>query len=91
MAIEIFKICVATFLSSVASYLTIKMLDKLILDTSRTINVFFLLVIAIFIYGLLYLFLSWVLDIKELYLITKLITKAKEYQKRFLEIYSEYE
>lgn len=88
---EIIKILLATGISSVITYYSIKIFDTLILDTSRTINVFFMLLINSIIYLMLYLFLSWILNIKEIFLITKLLLKAKEYQRKFTEIYSDYE
>ena len=68
-----------------------KFLDGLIFDTSRTINVFFLLSVITFIHFILYLFLSWLFNIREIYLLTSLILKLKEYQKKFTEIYIQYE
>jgi len=91
LIVETFKIASVSLFSSVISYYLLKLFDGLIFDTSRTINVFFLLITIGFIYFLLYLFLSWLFEIKEIYLISKLITKAKEYQKRILEIYTSYE
>lgn len=91
LIIETVKIIGVSLFSSIFSYYLLKLLDGLIFDTSRTINVFFLLATVGFIYFLLYLFLSWAFEIKEIYLITKMMTKAKEYQKRFLEIYTSYE
>jgi len=88
---ETVKITGISFIASFVCYYLIKLLDGLIFDTTRTINVFFLLVTASIVYFLLYLFLSWIFEIKEIYLLTKLLTKAKEYQKRLLEIYTSYE
>ncbi len=88
---EIIKMTFASLLASVVSYISIKLMDKFLLDTSRTINVFVLLCVSGSIFSALYLFLAWVMDIKELYLVTRLLVKAKEYHKRFLEIYTQYE
>lgn len=89
MIIETFKICLATFLSAIFVYYVLKLFDNLIFDTSRTINVFFLMGVTGLMYVFLYLFLAWVFDIKEVYLISKMILKAKEYQKKIVEIYSQ--
>ena len=91
LSIETIKIVSVSLFSSIISYYLLKLFDGLIFDTTRTINVFFLLTTVGFIYFLLYLFLSWAFEIKEIYLITKMMTKAKEYQKRILEIYTSYE
>ncbi len=88
---ETFKIASVSLFSCVISYYLLKLFDGLIFDTTRTINVFFLLATVGLIYFLLYLFLSWIFEIKEIYLISKLMTKAKEYQKKILEIYTSYE
>ncbi len=68
-----------------------KLLDGLVFDTSRTINVFFLFASGLTLYLLLYSFLSWILNIKEIYLISKFLLKAKEYQRKIIEIYASYE
>ena len=82
------KMIAATILSSLPAYYFIKLFDNLILDTSRTINVFFLMGLATILYFLLYLFLSWIFNIHQVYIITRMVVKAKEYQKKVLEIYT---
>lgn len=89
--VEIGKMFFSAFLSSFVSYFSMKFLDGLIFDTTRTINVFFLLSTVALIHFLLYLFLSWLFNLKEIYLLTSLILKLKEYQKKFTEIYIQYE
>ncbi|MDO8610382.1 MAG: murein biosynthesis integral membrane protein MurJ [bacterium] len=88
---ESIKMLIATGIPSVIVYYLMKVFDTLILDTSRTINIFFLILINGIIYVLLYLFLSWILDVKEIFMISKFILKAKEYHKKIIEIYSDYE
>lgn len=85
---ETLKIGTVTLLSSLFTYPVLKLLDTLIFDTTRTINVFFLLCNVGLIYILLYFFLSWVLNVKEIYLVTKMFLKVKEYQKKIIEIYT---
>lgn len=89
--IETLKMLIAASFSSLIGYYLIKFFDGLIFDTSRTINVFFLLFSGGIIYFVLYLFISWIIDVKEIYLITKLLIKAKEYQRKIVEIYTQYE
>jgi len=89
--VEIGKMFFSAFLSAFISYFSMKFFDGLIFDTSRTINVFFLLGSVGLIHFVLYLFLSWLFDLKEIYLLTSLIIKIKEYQKKFTEIYIQYE
>lgn len=88
---EVVKILITTFVSSVVAYYSIKVFDTLILDTTRTINVFLILLINGVLFTLLYLFISWTLNIKEIFIITKLLIKAREYQRKFSEIYTDYE
>lgn len=88
---ESVKILTSMFLSAFAAYYLIKLLDGLVFDTSRTINVFFLLLIAGLVYISLYLFLSWFLNVREIYLISNLLLKAKEYQRKIVELYTSYE
>ncbi len=91
LIIETLKIIIISLISSCITYNLMKILDKLIFDTTRTIYIFFLLLICSLVYFGLYLFLSSVLNIKQVYLIAKLIIKEKEYQKKIIEIYNHYE
>ena len=88
---ESVKMLSATLISSIIVYYSMKLMDGLIFDTSYTINVFFLLLAGLVLYFLLYLFLSWLLNVREIYLVGKLILKAKEYRKRVVEFYTLYE
>ena len=88
---ETVKIFITTFISSFFVYYLMKVLDGLILDTSRTINIFFLLVIGVTVYFSLYLFLSWILGVQEFRLIGKFIRKARAYRKKVVEVYTDIE
>lgn len=88
---ELSKMLFAAFSSAIFSYFLMKLLDGLIFDTSFTINVFLLLAVTFSVFILLYLFISWITDVKEIYLITRLILKAREYQKKITELYTRYE
>lgn len=85
---EIIKMTLASCLASLPAYYLIKLMDNLLLDTTRTINVFVLLASSALLYFLLYLLLSWLLNIKELYSISRLFAKAKLFQKKITEITS---
>lgn len=91
LGIESFKMLAATGIASLIVYYTMKFLDGLVFNTAYTINVFFLLLVGGMLYTLLYLFLSWLLNVKEIYLVSKLLLKAKEYQKKIVEFYTLYE
>jgi len=85
------KILFAAFISAPIPYIIIKLMDNLLLDTTRTINIFFLLCVSTIVYGLLYLFVSWFIGVQELYIISQLIGKAKQFQKKITEMYLSYD
>lgn len=59
------KIFSASFFTGIALYIPIKLLDQLVFDTTRTINLLFLTGISSFIGLSFYLFLTWFLNVKE--------------------------
>lgn len=59
------KIFIATFFTGIALYVPIKLLDQLVFDTTRTINLLFLTGISGFIGLSIYLFLTWLFNVKE--------------------------
>ncbi|MEN9328555.1 MAG: hypothetical protein RI947_1363 [Candidatus Parcubacteria bacterium] len=85
---EMIKISAATLLASIPTYYLQKLLDGLIFDTSRTINVVLLLVTSGFCYFLLYLLLSWIFNVREIYVLTTMTLKMREYKQKIMEIYS---
>lgn len=85
-ASEISKAVFCALIAAPPSYYFIKLFDNLILDTTRTINVLFLLGISVLIYFLLYLFLSWLMSVKALYSLVSLIAKAKQFKKNITEM-----
>lgn len=84
---ESIKIVVATFNTAVLTYFLMRLFDGLLIDTTRTLNVFILLIIGFAFYTAMYLFLCWLFGVKELYIITKMLTKGKEYQQKIVELY----
>ena len=89
MLIESVKIIFSSFIAAIPSYLFLKISDPLIFNTRYTVNVFFILFSVALIYFFCYIFLSWLINIRQLYLFTKLIIKAKEYQKKIVEIFTQ--
>lgn len=89
--VESVKIFIATFISSFFVYYVMKILDGLILDTSRTVNVFLLLAIGATIYLFLYLFLSWILGVQEVRILAKFMQKARAYKRKIVEVYTDIE
>lgn len=69
------KILIATFMMGIALYIPIKLLDQLVFDTTRTINLLILTGIASSLGFMAYLFFTWLLDIKEAYYIIAVIQK----------------
>lgn len=84
---ETVKISIAVFNTTILTFFLMRLLDGLIFDTSRTINVFMLLVVGFIFYTVVFLFLSWLFGIREMYVITKMFLKMKEYQKHIVEVY----
>lgn len=71
-----FKMLLAAFVAAIVLYIPVKALDQLVFDTTRTINLIFLTGIASF-FGLsAYLFLVWILKVRELETFINLIKKV---------------
>jgi len=65
VAISLIKIFAAAFFTGFALYIPLKLLDQLVFDTTKTINLLLLTGISS-IFGLsLYVFLTWVFNVKE--------------------------
>lgn len=69
------KISIASFVMGVALYIPIKLLDQLVFDTTRTINLIILTSIASAIGFAAYIFFTWLLDIREAYYVVAVIRK----------------
>jgi putative peptidoglycan lipid II flippase len=65
LSLSLSKFFIATLLTGFALYIPIKLLDKLVFDTTRTINLIILTGISSFIGLVIYLFLTWALRIHE--------------------------
>ncbi len=61
----LFKIFFSSILTTIALYIPLKLLDQLVFDTSRTVGLLILTGISSAIGLMLYLFLTWLLDVKE--------------------------
>lgn len=59
------KIFITTFFMAIALYIPIKLLDQLVFDTTRTVNLIILTGISSCIGLSLYLFLTWLFNVKE--------------------------
>lgn len=78
-----FKIVVATLVMGAALYIPIKLLDQLVFDTTRTINLLILTGIASAAGFAAYVFLTWLLDIREAYYIIE-VAKSLRNKDRIL-------
>jgi len=85
------KIVLSLSIAFPVAYFYIKLSDGLIFDTTRTINVFFLLLTSSLIYFGLYIITAWFFEIKEIFLITNLLIRAKEYKQKITSSISLYE
>ncbi len=58
-------------------YTPLKLLDVFVLDTTKTLNLLILTIIATTIGGVSYLFFTWVFKVEEIQLLYKLLNKLK--------------
>ncbi|MCL6096786.1 MAG: murein biosynthesis integral membrane protein MurJ [Patescibacteria group bacterium] len=65
LAVSLTKITLATVFTGFALYIPIKLLDQLVFDTTKTINLIFLTGISSLAGLSLYLFLTWLFNVKE--------------------------
>lgn len=79
LIINAMRILLISFLSSIPSYIALKLLDQLVIDTTRTINVVLLLGISSLTMGISYIFFSWLLKIEELYILSKLLLRIQSF------------
>lgn len=80
------KTIIATLAMGVGLYIPIKLLDQLVFDTTRTINLLILTGIASSIGFSFYIFFSWLLDIKEAYSIIAVIRQFGNWRKMLQQI-----
>lgn len=81
IAISTMKILTATLVMGVALYIPIKLLDQLVFDTTRTVNLLLLTGIASVTGLIAYIFFTWLLDIKEAYYILEIVKRFKDRDK----------
>jgi putative peptidoglycan lipid II flippase len=83
------KIYLISFISAFISYGLMKILDKLVLDTTRTINIAILLSSVGFFFLAIYLFLSWLLNVEEVYVLSQLMVKMGEMKRKISETFTD--
>lgn len=80
-----FKMFAASFMMAVFLYLPFKILDELVFDTSRTIELIGLTIITSTIGILVYVYFALLFEIKELRLFTRLVTSFAPWKKTLSE------
>ena len=75
MGLSFLKIFISTIVMGVAVYVPIKLLDQLVFDTTRTINLLILTGIASIFGVVVYIFFTWLFDIKEAYYVIAVLKK----------------
>src|SRR3989344_4600033 len=74
------KIFLATFFTAFALYIPIKLLDQLVFDTTKTINLILLTGISSFAGFSFYLFLTWLFNVKEATMFILLFKKIGDWR-----------
>ncbi|HSW87892.1 MAG TPA: murein biosynthesis integral membrane protein MurJ [Candidatus Saccharimonadales bacterium] len=74
--ISLIKIFSASFFTAFALYIPIKLLDQLVFDTTKTVNLLILTGISSFAGLVLYMFLTWLFNVKEARSYILLFTKV---------------
>lgn len=78
-----FKMMMATVIMGVALYIPIKLLDQVIFDTTRTINLLFLTGISSIFALSVYIVVVWFLKVRELQTYADLIRRVARFQTKF--------
>ncbi len=91
LLVEIVKVVIASILASLISFDVRRVLDGLIFDTTRTLNLFTLMAFCFGIMGLVYVFASWTLDAKGLYLVSQTALRVRQMRRRVVEMFTSLE
>lgn len=82
---DVIKMLIASFLTGIALWMPMRLLDKFVLDTTRTIDLIILTVVVTVIGLLVYLAISKILQIDQLTQFTKLFSRFGQYKNIFAE------
>ncbi len=74
------KMVCISFIMGIIMFLSQRLFDELIFDTTRTINVFLFTSFLTILGGVAYLFLSWVFGVDQFYRFARFIKKLKTFQ-----------
>lgn len=86
--LEVGKMSISIGISALVLFFLNNLTDQLVFETDRTIMVFLFLAVNGGIFFSLYLFLSWLFKVREVYLLTKVFLKIRQYQRKFSEMYA---
>lgn len=73
-----FKMVLAGTVTAISLYIPIKLLDQLVFDTTKTINLFMLTGISTFLGLTVYFFLVWFLEVSQIEILYRILEKAKK-------------
>ncbi len=74
------KILLSGAFAGVFLYIPVKLLDQLVFDTTRTINLMMLTGISTLLGLSVYLFLAWFLEVPQMKMLSKIFIKVKQYR-----------
>jgi putative peptidoglycan lipid II flippase len=88
MGIEFVKIAISAALASIITFDVRRVLDGLIFDTTRTLNLLTLMVLSFGIMILVYIFASWTLDSRGLYLVSRAMLRVRQIRRQVVEMFT---
>lgn len=88
MFIEFVKVLIAGALASIITFDVRRVLDGLIFDTTRTINLLSLMTLSFGIMVAVYIFASWTLDSRGLYLVSRAMFRVKQIRRQVGEMFT---
>ena len=80
LLVSVAKILVSTLFTGFALYIPIKLLDQLVFDTTKTVNLILLTGISSLAGLLLYLFLTWLFNVKEAIMFITMFKKVGDWR-----------
>lgn len=84
--VQLFKIMAAAAIAGFLSYYLYRFVDGLVLETTTTYSVFVLLVIVSSAFALLYWYVTWLLGLQHIDVMSKIISLGSKYRKKITEI-----
>lgn len=79
--LPVLKIFLSGTVSGVALYIPIKLLDQLVFDTTKSINLLIITGISTLVGSCVYLFLAWFLDVPQVAILGRITSRVKDFRK----------